>query len=47
MNVRHIIEEVEEENIERNFQNIDEISQHLKCTICQEVFDNPHRVKCG
>lgn len=33
--------------IERKFVNINLISRHLMCTICQEVFDEPNRINCG
>jgi hypothetical protein len=33
--------------IERNFVNLNLISRHLICTICQEVFDDPSRINCG
>jgi hypothetical protein len=32
---------------ERKFVSLGIISKHLFCTICQEVLDDPWRVKCG
>jgi len=31
----------------RNFVNINIVSRHLFCTICQEVFEDPKRTNCG
>lgn len=33
--------------IERNFINSEKISQHLQCSICSLVFNNPMRLDCG
>jgi hypothetical protein len=35
------------EKVLRNFINQDNVSKHLFCTICQEIFDNPYRLNCG
>ena len=33
--------------IKRNFVKVKEISKHLLCSICSEVFKNPMRLNCG
>ncbi len=30
----------------RDFLNSD-VSKHLKCIVCQDVFDDPKRINCG
>jgi hypothetical protein len=31
----------------REFLLPEDISRHLKCSICQDVFEDPMRTKCG
>lgn len=33
--------------VERNFIDAEKISQHLQCSICSLVFNNPMRLDCG
>lgn len=33
--------------LKRVFVKPGDISKHLKCSLCFEVFTNPHRVLCG
>lgn len=37
----------EQIKIERKFVNLNGVSKHLFCTICQEVFDDAKRINCG
>lgn len=38
---------VDGQKVNRKWVNINIISRHLFCTICQDVFDDPKRISCG
>lgn len=36
-----------ESKLRRSFINPESISTHLRCSICQDVFEDPVRTACG
>ena len=43
----NIFTEMDKHKQKRTFLHPDNISRHLYCSICDDVFDDPVRVQCG